>query len=360
MNAEPTFSHSFAGGTCLSTGELRQYIDGTLPKKSLHLVERHLLDCDLCSQVLEDIDISESAAASVDAISQNVNQRISELIGSAPKIAGWFRHRYLIGACVAFLLFTGGWVFYQHSTSSASVSPAKPSPALAEKSKSLNTIPLIEIKKTKEDEFIIHKTETTADPAESKNKSVSAPSTIPVPVATNAPSPLSSAEAKAITPPSPPLTAPVKEIPTAEPTSEKENISDLQIVSARVLQKMTKTDGSARSKSKKNGQLVAPSDRGAAYKLEEMPEYPGGDAAMEEYIEQHFINPVKDKHTLSGKAVGVMFTVSSRGKISEVEITKSISPELDIEIIRLISSMPQWSAAKHKGDITCVLALTVR
>ncbi|HEV7231592.1 MAG TPA: hypothetical protein VGO45_09710 [Bacteroidia bacterium] len=364
MNAETTYNHSFADGTCLSTVALRQYIDGTLPRKSLHLVEKHLLDCDFCSQVLEDIDVSESSAVTIDAISQNVNQRISELIGSAPEVAGWFRPRHLIVTGLALLLLTGSWLFYHYSGSPASDHVTKPSIVLAEKAPlpvSSVTIPQTSAKTVKEDEFIIHRTETSTAPAVSKNNDALASKSIPIPATANTPAPLPLPEVKNSSPAANPAVAPAKETPPlAEPAAEKEIINDLQIVSARVLQKMTKTEGTSRSKSKKNGQLVAPSDRGAAYKLEDMPEFPGGDAAMEDYLEQSFKNPVKDKRTLTGKAVGVMFTVSSRGKISEVEITKSISPELDVEIIRLISSMPQWSAGKHKGDITCVLALTVR
>jgi hypothetical protein len=212
----------------------------------------------------------------------------------------------------------------------------------------------------KEDEFLIK--ETPSDKNLTPTNSLTAPTPSEKTAIENIGAPVKTEMAEELKK-KPELIAtalPKKAEPAPELAVEKENYADLQIVSAKVLQKMTKTSGSTR-KSSKNGQLPTPSNRNASYYLlEDMPEYPGGDNAMEEYLAGNFRNPVKDKRKLSGPAVAVMFTVSARGKISDVEITRSIGPELDVEIIRLISSMPQWNAGKHKGDITCVLALTVR
>jgi hypothetical protein len=357
MNAEHTYTPSFTGGSCLPTGMMRQYLEGTLPRKSLHAVEKHLLDCDFCSNVLEDMDVSEHAETSVESISQRVNQRIAERIGTAPS-GGFHFGLKSLGAGVAALLIIG-LTYWKYHTSDTPVGTPAPDkiqvqnlPAAKTPETVISPTAAVTNPAPKEDEFVLRKTVSVAPAGTPASKTVAA-ATLPPP-----PAPVPAAESK--TSPAP-LAPPVaKEESLPESTLEKENYADLQIVSARVLQKMTKSESSSRTKARKNGQLVAPKDRGgAAFHLEDMPEYPGGDAALEEYLASHFKNPVKDKRSLTGKAVGVMFTVSSHGAVSDVEITKSISPELDIEIIRLISSMPTWSPGKHKGDITCVLAVTV-
>jgi hypothetical protein len=356
MNAEHTYTPSLAGGNCLSAATMRQYLEGTLPRKSLHALEKHLLDCDFCSNVLEDMDVSENAATTVESISQRVNLRIAERIGAAPSAGSRFGFKTFAAGLAAILTIGIGYWKYQtsvtpvsnlapHTAQTQTPAPLKAPEVLSNQpvATTANAIP-------KEDEFLVRKARPdppASSPASNAITAATIPATLP-PAVENKTSAV-------------PVAAPaVKEEAPAESELEKENYTDLQIVSARVLQKMTKNGSSSRTQSRKNGQLVAPKDRGgAAFLLEDMPEYPGGDAALEEYLASHFKNPVKDKRSLTGKAVGVMFTVSSHGIVSDVEITKSISPELDIEIIRLISSMPTWSPGKHKGDITCVLAVTV-
>jgi hypothetical protein len=363
MNAEATYSSSFAGGTCLSTGELRHYLDGTLPRQNLHLVEKHLVDCEFCSHILEDLDVSENAVSVTSRIEANVNSRISELIGPFPQAGIWATYGNYIKAGSLILLLLGGVLVYRFAdpsapkTVSSTISPATPAPVAPTPS----SIPVT--KAPVADEFPIHRPDAPATtPAD--DKSVNASSTAGKSEETPntevaEPSPKN--ENNLSTPEAVLVPVPKKEESPAEIAAEKENVTNLQIVAVKVLQKMTKTSGGSRKGSRK-GQLSAPSDKNSSfYLMEDMPAFPGGDEAMEEYLANNFKNPVKDKRTLTGKAIGVMFTVGSRGRISDVEITHSISPDLDAEIIRLISSMPIWIPGKHLvGDITCVLALTVK
>ena len=99
MNAENTYSSSLNSGHCLSTVALRQYIDGTLPKTRIHTVEKHLLDCDFCSSVLEDMDVSEEGRTTVESIVENVNKRILKMVGPLPRPSLWtaYRNYFLIG-----------------------------------------------------------------------------------------------------------------------------------------------------------------------------------------------------------------------------------------------------------------------
>ncbi len=51
---------------------------------------------------------------------------------------------------------------------------------------------------------------------------------------------------------------------------------------------------------------------------------------------------------ISGK-VYVSFMVSSKGKVKDVMINKSVSPSLSDEAIRVISSMPDWEPGSQAG-----------
>ncbi|HXC06730.1 MAG TPA: zf-HC2 domain-containing protein [Bacteroidia bacterium] len=358
MNAERTFTASLSGGHCLSTVALRQYVDGTLPRQDLHRVEKHLLDCDFCTHVLEDMDVTDEGRTAIESISENVNRRILDMVGQAPKPGLWAASRtyfYVGGGVLILLSSVLLYTFHTGKEHSAVTTLATP-PALQQPPTS--PVPDNATKKPVEDEF--ETKHTTAAPVPEKTVSVN--TTTPGPIhEDDAPALVSKPESPAAANPDP--APPKKEEPKPETVTEKVNYADLQIVTVKVLQMMSKvsSSSSSRKEGSRNGQISKSKDTSPAYyMLEDMPSYPGGQDAMEEYLATHFKNPVKDKRNLTGKAVGVMFNVSSKGRISDVEITRSIAPELDVEIIRLISSMPSWDPGKHKGDITCVLVVTVK
>jgi TonB family protein len=104
----------------------------------------------------------------------------------------------------------------------------------------------------------------------------------------------------------------------------------------------TKTKGSAiNSKdSSKNQPFVV---------VEEMPKFPGGKDAMAEWINSHLKYPAEAvKAKISGK-VYVNFMVSKTGKVKNVVVSKSVSPLLNDEAIRVISSMPDWKPGTQGG-----------
>ena len=54
------------------------------------------------------------------------------------------------------------------------------------------------------------------------------------------------------------------------------------------------------------------------------------------------------KNKITGKVL-VNFTVTGAGKIKNVAVSKSVSPLLDAEAIRVIGSMPEWKPAMQGG-----------
>jgi TonB family protein len=83
--------------------------------------------------------------------------------------------------------------------------------------------------------------------------------------------------------------------------------------------------------------------------VEELPEFPGGEDAMMTWIAANINYPAEAlKRKIQGK-VYVSFTVSAAGKVNDAVITKSVSPLLNEEAIRVISSVHDWKPGSQGG-----------
>lgn len=83
--------------------------------------------------------------------------------------------------------------------------------------------------------------------------------------------------------------------------------------------------------------------------VEQMPEYPGGQNAMIEYIVNNLKYPEAAKEQgIQGKVI-VNFIVHEDGNITSVNVLKSLSKECDAEAIRVISNMPKWKPGMQNG-----------
>jgi protein TonB len=84
-------------------------------------------------------------------------------------------------------------------------------------------------------------------------------------------------------------------------------------------------------------------DSGIVYMYcDTMPEFPGGETAFINYLKGKIKYPlaaVSDKR--EGRVV-VKFIVKTSGEVDNVQIIRSIRPDLDSECIRVISGMPKW------------------
>jgi TonB family protein len=84
--------------------------------------------------------------------------------------------------------------------------------------------------------------------------------------------------------------------------------------------------------------------------VEEMPQFPGGDEAMMNFMIKNVVYPQKAKENgITGK-VFVSFTVTKTGKVTDVKIKKGANSELDAEALRVVKMMPDWKPGKMKGN----------
>lgn len=95
--------------------------------------------------------------------------------------------------------------------------------------------------------------------------------------------------------------------------------------------------------------------------VEQMPEYPGGQAELLKYLSSNLQYPVTAQENGTQGTVYVRFEVDKDGKVQNVKILRSLSPEIDKEAIRLVMSMPKWKPGRQGGrDVTVSYTLPIR
>ena len=83
--------------------------------------------------------------------------------------------------------------------------------------------------------------------------------------------------------------------------------------------------------------------------VEDQPEFPGGTAALLEYLRKNIKYPaICCENNIQGRVL-VTFIVNKDGAIVEPEVVKSVNPSLDKEALRVISQMPNWKPGSQRG-----------
>ncbi|HOU27129.1 MAG TPA: energy transducer TonB [Paludibacteraceae bacterium] len=83
--------------------------------------------------------------------------------------------------------------------------------------------------------------------------------------------------------------------------------------------------------------------------VERMPEFPGGEAAMNQFINRTIRYPViAQENGIQGRVV-VQFVVNTDGKIVDVEVVRGVEESLDKEAVRVVKAMPPWNPGRQGG-----------
>ncbi|MCC6816082.1 MAG: energy transducer TonB [Saprospiraceae bacterium] len=83
--------------------------------------------------------------------------------------------------------------------------------------------------------------------------------------------------------------------------------------------------------------------------VEQMPEFPDGQAAMYKYIQENLRYPaIARENDIQGKVI-VNFVVTKTGDITRVHVVRGIGGGCDEEAVRVIKSMPNWRPGKNNG-----------
>lgn len=84
--------------------------------------------------------------------------------------------------------------------------------------------------------------------------------------------------------------------------------------------------------------------------VEQMPEFPGGQAALLKFISSHIQYPqAAADNNVQGK-VYVKFVVTSTGKVDKVQIARSVDKALDQEALRVCRMLPNFTPGRQNGQ----------
>jgi len=97
-------------------------------------------------------------------------------------------------------------------------------------------------------------------------------------------------------------------------------------------------------------QAVSQEEEDKVYQvIEQMPQFPGGDQELLNYINKNIKYPViAQENGISGK-VTLRFVVSKTGTVDRVEVVRSLDPACDKEAIRVVKSLPRFIPGKQNG-----------
>jgi len=81
-------------------------------------------------------------------------------------------------------------------------------------------------------------------------------------------------------------------------------------------------------------------------KAEKMPEFPGGNVAMNRYFSKNLTVP---KEGPTSGNLKTSFIVEVDGELSQVQIVEGVNEQIDQEAMRILNDMPTWEPGMDKG-----------
>ena len=83
--------------------------------------------------------------------------------------------------------------------------------------------------------------------------------------------------------------------------------------------------------------------------VENMPQFPGGNGAMNNFLSRTIMYPAEAaKKKIQGRVI-CQFIVSKEGLITNLKVLKGVDPLLDAEAIRVLNMMPRWNPGEQGG-----------
>ncbi len=86
-----------------------------------------------------------------------------------------------------------------------------------------------------------------------------------------------------------------------------------------------------------------------AYGVEVMPQFPGGDDALLQFIRDNLRYPEKAAEVGIDGRVTMRFTILATGELTDIKVVRGLDPLLDAEAVRVIKIMPNWIPGRQNG-----------
>ncbi|MCK4661782.1 MAG: energy transducer TonB [Bacteroidales bacterium] len=144
--------------------------------------------------------------------------------------------------------------------------------------------------------------------------------------------------------------------------NRKKSLSSKKRENKSFVKETTKTRSSYGEKKTKKSETNIPAtyyeeekDEAVFIIVEEMPEFPGGDSALQKYICENLKYPETAKENGISGNVFVEFLIDKKGKVKDAKILRGVEPSLDKEALRVIKNLPKWKPGKQRGELVDVL-----
>jgi protein TonB len=97
------------------------------------------------------------------------------------------------------------------------------------------------------------------------------------------------------------------------------------------------------------------------HQIERKPSFPGGEKAMFHYLKNNLNYPELEKEIGLQGLVTLFFIVNADGSISDVEVIKGVSPNIDAEAARVVSEMPDWIPGRQRDkNVSVFIKMPIR
>jgi TonB family protein len=371
----------FKSTDCISEQTMFDYIDNKLAAKERHLVEKHLLDCELCADAMEGLELVKDRNK-IALVNQEIDKRIIPIVKTEAKVVS-INYKMITGIAASLLLLIGGVFFFKQyadkgmQEKDVAVLTQTPPPAVAEIPKEEEQKPEgkdATLKEEKKREIDLPSTKVSKLEADKK------PDNVPV-AATGSTVTLTETTAdkttaKAIdetkemeqteikagdtynwTTSNANTTPQSKNQEITIDTKNTDSVTDKRTFKYKEQANGKKEDLAKAAERKVNTTAYAPpvsavaKNNSIAYEEPTIPQFPGGDGELFKFITKNFKYTATDgkRNEADGTKIIVGFTVDSIGNIINPKIVKGINTELNNEALRVVSSMPKWIPAKQKG-----------
>jgi protein TonB len=89
--------------------------------------------------------------------------------------------------------------------------------------------------------------------------------------------------------------------------------------------------------------------------VENVPEYPGGEAALMEFFSGNIQYPAAAKEAGTTGTVIVHFVVEKDGSVTNAKVMQGLSGGCNEEVLRVVKLMKKWTPGKQNGKAVRVL-----
>ena len=117
-----------------------------------------------------------------------------------------------------------------------------------------------------------------------------------------------------------------------------------------VVEQAPATQGKVEPVEMPNAMKVEKAEKEAFDVVEQMPQFPGGPAALMQFLSSNVKYPKEAfEKGIQGRVIA-NFVVEKDGSITEARIVKSVDPLLDAEALRVVGTMPNWAPGTQNGE----------